>query len=84
MSLKVAMQEDTMNQLCRFSGLVYWERIPQLCSGGQEKVRRTALGYGAVLSASLNFFIKWEYIVLGSIPSSLNFYQVGMYVSWLR
>lgn len=74
------MQEDTVNQLCRFSGLVCWEWIPQLCSGGQEKVQRTASGYRAILSASLNFLIKWKYIVPGSIPSSsLNFYQVGMY-----
>lgn len=79
------MQEETVKQLCSFSGLVYWERIAQLCSGGQEKVQRTALGYGAVHSASLNFFIKWEYLVLGSIlSSSLNFYQVGMCLSWLR
>lgn len=32
----------------------------------------------------LIFFIKWEYIVLGSILSSLNFDQVGVYVSWFR
>lgn len=73
------MQEDTINQLCGFSGLVCWEQILQLCSGGQEKVQRTALRYGAILCAALNFFIKWEYIVLGSIlSSSLIFYQVGM------
>jgi len=79
------MQEDTVNQLCRFSGLVCWEWIPQLCSGGQGKVQRTALGYGDVLSASLIFFIKWEYIVLGSILlSSLKFYQVGLRISWRR
>lgn len=68
------MQEETVNQLCSFSGLVCWEGIAQLCSRGQEEVQRNALGYGAVHSASLNVFTKWEYIVLGSIlSSSLNF-----------
>lgn len=50
------MQGKTVQQLNRFSGLVCWEWIEQLCSGGQEEVRRNSLGYGAILSAALGVF----------------------------
>lgn len=75
------MREDAVNQLCCFLRRVLLEWLPQLCSGEQEKVQRTALSYGAVLSTSLIF----SFNQLGIYSSSsFSFYQVGMYISWLR
>lgn len=70
----VAMREDAVNQLCCFLRRVRLEWLPQLCSGEQEKVQRTALSYGAVPSTSLIF----SFNQLGIYSSSsFSFYQVG-------